>query len=54
MFPLNCAQFLENKGQALMDTFLWSVDIVCHEIDLILFRSDFQIMSQYCGEVITE
>ena len=27
-----------------MDTFPWSVNIVCYDVDLIIFRLDFQIM----------
>ena len=35
---LDIRQFLKKKIQALMHTFLWSVDIVCHHVDLIVLR----------------
>ena len=38
-------QFLKKKMQALMDAFLWWVDIVCYDVDLIVFRLDFHIMT---------
>ena len=28
-----------------MDAFLWSVDIACYDVDLIVCRLDFQIMT---------
>ena len=31
--------------QALMDAFLRSVLIVCYDVDLIVFRLDFQLMT---------
>ena len=45
----------KKKIQALVDAFLRSVDIVCCDVGLIVFRLDFQIMTNElnCGEVIT-
>ena len=47
---------MKKKIQALMDAFLRSVDMVCYDVDLIVFRLDFQIMTnEYnCRGVITE
>ena len=39
-------QFLKKKIQALMDAFLWSVDFAWYDVDFIVFRLDFQIMSK--------
>ena len=39
-------QFMKKKIQALMDAFLRSVQIVCYDVDLTVFRLDFQIMSK--------
>ena len=48
MFTLNYTSVPEKKQkkkQALMGAFLRLVDIVCYDLDLILFRLDFLIMS---------
>ena len=39
-----------------MDAFLWSVDFVCYDVDLIAFRLDFQVITneKNCREVITD
>ena len=39
-----------------MDVFLRPVDIVCYDVDLIVFRLNFQEMTneENCREVITE
>ena len=56
MSTLNYTSVPEKENKDLMDAFLQSVDIVCYDLDLILFRLDFQIMNneKNCGEVITE
>ena len=39
-------EFLKKKIQALMYALLRLVDIVCYDVDLIVFRLDFQIISK--------
>ena len=48
MFTLNYTSVPEKEYR--------SVDIVCYDVDLIVFRLDFQIMTneQNCRELITE
>ena len=46
MFTLNYTPVPEKKIQALMNAFFWSVDIVCYDVDFIILRLGFQIMSK--------
>ena len=46
MFTLKYTSVPEKENASSMDAFLRLVDIVCYDVDLTVFRLDFQIMSK--------